>query len=233
MPVRGVFMEANPARDRMIQPDWCQVIDALSSLKYNLLCLEIYGTESGNRFQGLHCPQESLCFPVPSQDALRTTSHLDWHSPVKGRWFHEDYLPYLREKEEGFAELLAYGAEKGISIVPVFSSLGANSFLPRCVPEISAKDGSGKATGAGYCTSSEKTRAFLTNFYGSFLDKYYPAGVEYFHLRMDELRPEYADPSAPSKAVPSLCKCKLCAKKKPEALFQEYLLPNQQMYSQS
>ena len=224
VPVRGVLMEANPARERMIQPDWCQVIDLLSALKYNLLCLEIYGTESGNRFQGLNYPQESLCFAIPSQENLKTTCHLDWYSAAKGRWFHEDYLPFLREKEEGFAELLAYGAEKGISIVPVFSSLGANTFLPRCVPEISAKDSAGKTTGAGYCTSSEKTRAFLSNFYGSFLEKYYPAGVEYFHLRMDELRPEYANPQNPSKAMPSECKCKACAKKKPEALFQDYLL---------
>ncbi|MBQ6474295.1 MAG: hypothetical protein IJJ33_20105 [Victivallales bacterium] len=224
VPVRGVFMESNPARERMNQPDWCQVIDSLSALKYNLLCLEIYGTDSGNRFQGLRYPQESLCCSIPTQDALKTTSHLDWYSPAKGRWVHEDYLPFLREKEDALAELLAYGAEKGIAIVPVFSSLGANTFLPRCISEISAKDASGKATGAGYCTSSEKTRSFLAKFYGSFLERYYPAGVEYFHLRMDESGPEYPSPAAPTKAVPSACKCKMCAKKRPEALFQDYLL---------
>lgn len=223
IPTRGIFIENKWGPDRMTIADWCKTIDQLSTMKYNTMGIGMYGCWGSCRFEGGNKPTEFLMVPVPGHENLKTVQTLKWYSPEKDTWYTEEYLPTLREKEDLLTDIIAHAAEKGITVIPFFNSFGHNTFFAREIPEISAKDENGNATGVGYCITSPKTRDFVEKLYTSILDKYYPNGADYFHIQMDEVWPDMPWPDDPMKVGDPWCKCESCQKNKPEQNLLDYV----------
>ena len=211
MPWRGFYLPCTPGVDHLAMTDGMQLLDLMSASKLNLLILDFYQCDPVSRFDTKDASDERLLVPVPGKDDWKTFHHLEWYNVAKNCWVKETYAPVLRETEEALPELLNYGAEKGIVVVPSFPGFDSNSFLARAVPALSAKNASGKPLQAGICTTSREARAFLEQFYTSFLAKYFPTGLPFLHIGLGDFG-----------AVP--CKCKACKGKKPGELLQDYVL---------
>ncbi len=225
LPVRGIFVENKWGPDRMINTDWFQAIDAISSVKMNTLGVGLYGCWGSCRFQGAEMPSEFLMLPSPfeEQEDLRSEHRLRWYDPTGDMWHDETYMPFMAQ-HDFFADVITYGRERGVSIIPFINSLGHNTLLPRLRPEISARDSAGQATGTGYCLSSSKTKEFLTQFYGRVMEKYFPEGVEYFHIELDEVYEDYPHPVEAKRKESPWCCCDQCKTSKREELFVEHLV---------
>jgi hypothetical protein len=223
LPVRGVFVENKWGPDRMCLADWYQTIDEMAAVKLNTIGVGLYGCWGRCRFENGDRPSEFLMVPVPEHDELKHEQLMRWYSAEQEEWKAERYLPAMYEGDF-FQEVEAYGRERGVRVVPFVNSLGHNTLIPRTLPELSAKDAKGEATGVGYCTSIKETRDFIEAFYGSILERYFPMGTEYFHIQLDEVWPDHPWPEEPSKLGEPWCQCKLCEKLSREELFQNYVL---------
>ena len=220
MPYRGIFVENKWGPDRMALCDWYLVIDRMSALKMNCLGVGLYGCWGSCRYEGQ--PTEFLMVPVPDHPELVTGKKLRWYSPDEGEWFDESYLPVMFE-EDLLGEVVAYGREKGVKIIPFVNSLGHNTMIPRLLPEISAKDKDGVPQGIGYCLCNPKTREFIEAFYGSIIERYYADGLEFFHVELDEVWPDYGDPDDPTRQLNPWCECADCQKIEREESLQDYI----------
>jgi len=218
---RGIFVENKWGPDRMARGDWFLVVDRLAALKMNALGIGLYGCWGNCRYEDW--PTEFLMVPVPGHPELKTEKRLRWYSPGKGRWISETYLPRIFE-EDFLGEVVAYGRDRGVTVIPFVNSLGHNTMIPRLVPEIAAKDADGTPRGVGYCLSSPRTRAFIEGFYGSVAERYFPGGAEFFHIQMDEVWPDHPDPHDPHRRVNPWCQCPECSARKQEENLQDYVL---------
>lgn len=223
LPVRGIFVENKWGPDRMCVLDWCRVIDELAAVKLNTIGIGLYGCWGNCRFEGGDRPTEFLMVPVPEHEELKSQHLLRWYSPESGEWKLDSYLPAMYEGDF-LQEVVAYGHERGVRVVPFVNSFGHNTLIPRLLPALSAKDAKGKPTGVGYCISAKETREFIKAFYSSIIERYFPAGAEYFHVQLDEVWPDYPWPEEPSKAGEPWCQCKTCKKNSKEKNFQDYVL---------
>jgi hypothetical protein len=218
---RGIFIECKWGPDRMDVLDWSLVIDRMAAMKMNRLGVGLYGCWGKCRFEGT--PTEFLMVPVPEHEELKSEKHLRWYSPDMEEWKDETYLPRMFE-DDFFGEVVRYGAEKGVSVIPFVNSLGHNTLIPRLMPEISAKDADGNPTGVGYSIADPKTREFIESFYGSIIERYYPDGIEFFHIQMDEVWPDYPDPEDPHKVASPWCEAPVSKAKSNEENLQDYIL---------
>ena len=223
MPIRGIFVECKWGPDRMTLTDWCSVIDALGSAHLNTLGIGLYGCWGNCRMEAPDRPTEFLMVPVPGHDGLASTHHLRWYSPKRQDWREETYRPAMAA-EDFLADVVAYGRERGVNVVPYVNSLGHNTLIPRLLPDIAAKDVDGNPTGSGYCLSNPQTRAFLADFYGAIVDRFAPTGCDTFHVQLDEIGTTHPDPDDPHRTAPTWCQCPDCAAKSHEQLLQEHLL---------
>ena len=219
---RGIFMEDKWGSDLMGFSDWKELVDFLAAYKLNVLGVGLYGC---------WCVQyrgevtEFLMVPVPGRPELQTEKTIVWYSPREGRWESATYLPRMY-CEDFFGALVAYGRTRGVNVIPFVNSLGHNTLFPRLVPEISARDASGRPTGYGYCLSSPQTWEFITSLYGSIADRYLlPNASEFFHIQMDEIYTVIgADPADPKKTVDPECKCAACQSTPVGTRIQEYII---------
>ena len=232
LPVRGIFIENKWGPDRMTSTDWFQAIDAVSSVKMNTLGVGLYGCWGSCRFEGAERPSEFLMLPSPflpededepQLDEFHHEHRLRWYDAAHDLWHDETYLPYLTQ-HDFFPEIISYGKERGVNIVPFFNSLGHNTLLPRIMPEIAALDAEGKPAGMGYCLSSEKTREFIGSYYGKIIKKYFPEGLEYFHVELDEVYADHPHPEQPLKKESPWCQCQSCQGKERKELLEDYLV---------
>jgi len=225
LPVRGIFIENKWGPDRMLPTDWFQAIDAVSSVKMNTLGIGLYGCWGSCRLEGENKPSEFLFVPSADEELadLHSEHRLRWYDPAGELWHDETYLPFMFENDT-LAEIINYGKERGVNVIPFFNSLGHNTLLPRLRPEISARDEDGKPTGVGYCTTAPETRKFLEKLYGGIVKKYYPDGLEYFHLELDEVWPTFPHPEDALKKESPWCCCPTCKGKDHGQLFQDHLL---------
>lgn len=223
LPVRGIFVENKWGPDRMSVADWSQVIDEMAAVKLNTLGIGLYGCWGGCRFEGANRPTEFLMVPVPGHDELKNEHLVRWYSPEREEWKFEASAPAMYEGDF-LQEVETYGRERGVKVVPFVNSLGHNTLIPRLMPALSAKDAKGKATGVGYCTSATETREFIEAFYESIITRYFPLGIEYFHVQLDEVWPDKPWPDEPSKIGEPWCQCKACKKNSAEKNFQDYVL---------
>ena len=220
---RGIFVECKWGPDRMTLQDWCQTIDTLATMKLNTLGIGIYGCWGSCRYEGGTRLTEFLMVPVPEHDDLNKQHRLRWYSPKEKEWQEADYKEFSRENDF-FGEVVAYGKERGITVIPFVNSLGHNTFFPRMMPELSAKNADGTPTANGYCLSSPEVRKFVEDFYTSIIDRYYPGGCDFFHVQLDEIGETRVSPEDPLKNGSPWCQCPKCAKKSHEALLTEYIL---------
>jgi hypothetical protein len=220
LPNRGIFVENKWGPDRMTLTDWCLVIDRLARMKMNRLGIGLYGCWGSCRFEDR--PTEFLLASVPEHEELVNEHRLRWYSPDAGKWQDETYLPRLVE-DDCLGAVVEYGREKGVTVIPFVNSLGHNTLIPRTIPEISAKDADGNPVGMGYCLSNPKTREFIKGFYESIIDRYFPEGIDYFHIQMDEVYADYPDPEDPHKVGSPWCQCEQCRKTTQEELLRDYI----------
>ena len=218
---RGLFVEDKWGPDRMTLDDWRLVIDRLARLRMNTLGIGLYGCWGGCRYEGQ--PTEFLMVPVPGHPELKTDKHLRWYSPAAGSWQRDSYLPRLFA-QDFLGDIVAYGRQCGVTVVPFVNSLGHNTMIPRRFPAVSAKDPDGTPRHIGYCLSAPETRRFIQDFYGSILDRYYPDGADLFHIQLDEVWPDYADPDDPHRRVDPWCACPACAARDREQNLQDYVI---------
>ena len=221
MPNRGIFVENKWGPARMTLNDWYVTIDRLAALKLNCLGIGLYGCWGNCRYEGQ--PTEFLMVAVPDRPELQTLHKLRWYSPRRSQWCEESYLPVMFANNF-LAEVALYGREKGVSVIPFVNSLGHNTMFPRLMPQVSAKAKDGTPTGVGYCLSAPETRQFLEGFYGSILTRYYPEGADFFHIELDEVWPDNADPADPHKVAEPWCQCEACRRHSKEENLQDYIL---------
>jgi hypothetical protein len=161
--------------------------------------------------------------PVPEHEELKSEKHLRWYSPDDEEWKEETYLPRMFE-DDFLGEVVRYGAEKGVSVIPFVNSLGHNTLIPRLMPEISAKNADGTPTWVGYSIANPKTREFIEAFYGSIIERYYPDGIDFFHIQMDEVWPDYPDPQDPGKVASPWCEAPVSKARSNEENLQDYVI---------
>lgn len=225
LPVRGIFVENKWGPDRMLAADWFQMIDSLSGNKMNTLGIGLYGCWGECRFEGSDRPTEFLMIPPPAEEfaGLQNEHRLRWYTISNDIWHDELYQPATVQRDF-LLEIITYGRERGVEVIPFFNSLGHNTLIPRVYPEVSARDAKNKPTGMNYCTSAPATRTFLEKFYGAIIEKYYHNVLEYFHVELDEVWDSFPHPGRPLKKEAAWCACPACAKKTPGELFCEHLL---------
>ncbi len=218
---RGIFVEDKWGPDRMKLPDWCLLIDRLSALKLNRLGVGLYGCWGNCRFEG--DLTEFLQVPVPGHEELRKEHHLRWYSPDFSRWNDQAYLSPMFE-ENFLAEVVNYGKEKGVTVMPFVNSLGHNTLIPRLLPAVSAKEKNGTPRGVGYSIADPATRSFIEGFYGSIIERYFPGGIDYFHIQMDEVWPDNPDPADALRVASPWCQARVSAKHTDEENLRDYIL---------
>lgn len=228
MPLRGIISECNWGNERMSRGDWYQVINAISSFKLNALCLGIYNCVPSCRISEPQMPSEFLMTPVseePNDTDPRSLSRFRFYNLKYDRWYDRTELPTMFE-EDFFSDVLNYGRERGVAIYPYFNLLSSSSLLPTILPALSAKNAKGKPTHASLCLTSSEARETLMDFLGSFLRKYYPKGVKYFHLGLAELNDIHAHEEDGGCESPwcKCAKCKALSEDKRLANFLEYLV---------
>ena len=224
---RGIFVEDKWGPDRMTREDWFLVIQRLAAHKMNRLGIGLYGCWGNCRFEpgpeGKGWPTEFLMVPVPGYPELKSEKRLRWYSPLARMWRDETYLPRIFA-EDFLGEVVAYGRERGVTVVPFVNSLGHNTMIPRLVPEISAKDERGESLGIGYCLANPQTLRFIEGFYGSVVDRYYPDGADFFHIQLDEVWSDHPDPADPHRSAEPWCRCPECRSREREENLQEYVV---------
>jgi len=207
MRTRGIFTENKWGPDLMTPEDWRGVIDYLAERKCNNLGVGIYGcwcVQYDGRIT------EFLMAPVPGHPELQTPKTIRWFSPAQGKWQEMDYLPRMFE-QDFLGEVVAYGQERGVTVIPYVNSLSHNTLVPRLLPALSARDEAGRPlAGGGYCLSNPETLRFVTSWYETLFKRCFaPHGVRTFHIQMDEVYDEF-------------CRCPDCRRRPREEMLQDY-----------
>jgi hypothetical protein len=209
--------------------DWCQTIDRLAAVKMNTMGIGLYGCWGSCRYEGPDKPTEFLMVPVAGRDDLKTPHTLRWFSPKDDQWHEDTYLAPFVVQEDLLRNVVEYGRERGVTVVPFVNSFGHNTYFARTLPELSAKDANGNPTGVGYCITSPETREFVEKFYEGIISRHFVAkggedkSIEYFHIQMDEVWPDYPWPDDPTKVGDPWCQCERCTAKKPEENLLDYV----------
>lgn len=208
---RGHFLETRYGTDLMELEDWKQVIDFMVEHKENQLTVSVYGCWQV-QFDGR--VSEYVFMPFVGYPELKTPVFQKYYSPRQGKWINKQTWTPMYEKDF-LGELMAYGRDNGVMVVPMMNSLGHNTLIPRMYPEVSAKDENGEPSFTGYCTSNPRTYALIFDLYDQIIDRYAkPNGVDAFDIGMDEVRDGYAYLAGDVGRVRSpWCRCPACRDK--------------------
>ena len=208
---RGHFLETRYGTDCMELEDWKQVVDFMESHKENQLTVSVYGCWQV-QFDGR--VSEYVFAPFENRPELKAPVFRKYYSPAKQEWVDVETLAPMYEKDF-LGELMAYGRERGVQVVPMMNSLGHNTLIPRLYPEVSAKDEKGEPSLTGYCTSNPKTYELIFELYDQIIDRYcVPNGVDAFDIGMDEVRDGKAYLAGDVGNLRSpWCKCPSCSRK--------------------
>ncbi|MGC9319916.1 MAG: BREX system Lon protease-like protein BrxL, partial [Armatimonadota bacterium] len=184
------------------------VIDYLAERKLNNLGIGLYGC---------WCVQydgeitEWINVPVPDHPELKREWTIRWYSPTDCKERQITYLPPIFE-HDFFGDVVAYGQERGVEVIPYVNSLGHNTLIPRIIPEFAAKNESGEPQGYGYCLSNPDVVEFVTGWYEHIYETYLkPHGVHTFHIQLDEVGTKF-------------CRCPECSQRPMEEMFQDWAI---------
>ncbi len=209
---RGHFMECRFGSNLMTLEDWKGVVDDMVEMKMNQLVVALYGCWC-IQYDGII--SEYIYIPLETRPELRVDVIKRYYSPKEDKWINETVRVPMAEKDF-FGDLIAYGKQRGVEIVPLWNSYGHNTLLPRKYPEVSAKDENGNLTSHGFCLSHPGTYELLYSIFDEIIDKYLrPNGIESFHIGLDEVADDFelaTDVSNPFKAYSPWCKCEECSK---------------------
>jgi hypothetical protein len=205
---RGVFVEDKWGPDLMELEDWKHVIDYLAERKLNNLGIGLYGCWCV-QYDGTIT--EWINVSVPGHPELKREWTIRWYSPSEDAEKEITYLPPIFE-QDFFGDVVAYGKERGVEVIPYVNSLGHNTLIPRLIPEFAAKTEEGEPRGTGYCLSNPELREFVKEWYGHIYESYLkPNDVHTFHIQLDEVREAF-------------CRCPECAKTPNERIFQDWAM---------
>lgn len=205
---RGLLIESRYGSNVMEREDWFAMLDDLASKKMNAAQIVLYGCWSV-QFDGR--VSEYMYIPLRKHPELKTPMVVRYYSPSEGRWIDYETLPPIF-RDDLFGQIVAYGKERGITVIPVWNSLGHNSFLPAQLPETSAKEESGEPTLHGFCTSNDATYELLFSIYDQIIDEYLlPNGIDTIHIGMDEISDARARNTKDIMKIRSpWCSCEKC-----------------------
>ncbi len=222
MAYRGLFCESRWGPDLMSLEDWKAAVDYLVELKFNMLTVGIYNCWPIQYYGRV---SEWLLVPIRALPQLKSPQRIDYYSPSKGDWVRLEYLPRMFE-EDFFGELVAYGAERGVTIRPHFNTPGHNTLIPRLIPEISAKDEDGNPTGYGFCIHNPRTYEVMFTIVDEICQRYLlPNGVRSYHIAGDEVYPlRGMNPDRPLERISPWCRCPECRKYSEGELYVEYIV---------
>lgn len=183
---RGLLVESRYGSNLMERQDWFDMIDDLAEKKMNCAQIVIYGCWSV-QFDGRI--SEYLYIPLRKHPQLQTPMTVKYFDPVKGEWIHKETLPPIF-RDDLLGEIMAYGKERGVTVMPVWNSLGHNTLLPRMLPETSSIMEDGNPSEVCFCTNAEATYETLFSIYDQILNEYLiPNGIDCFHIGLDEVQP--------------------------------------------
>lgn len=191
IPVRGVFAECFWGPDLMTLRDWCGVIDELAASKLNLLCVGVHGGWERRHPQATDTRPEFLFAPVLDDPGRLPATRIRYYDPELGDARTIEYVPVIY-REDLLGDIIAYAAERGIRVVPLFNGPGHATLLPRLFPELSAVGDDGQPTGYGYTFSHPDTMAMLKRMMERIVERYLkPHGQTWFHIGIDEVLDYY------------------------------------------
>ena len=208
MKTRGVFVEDKWGPDLMELEDWKGIIDYLAARKMNNLGIGLYGCWCVQYDGGV---TEWINVPVPGHPELKREWTIRWYSPTTGQIEQISYLPPIFE-QDFFGELVAYGQERGVEVIPYVNSLGHNTLIPRLIPEFAAKNEQGEPEQWGYCLSNPDLVEFVKSWYQQIYEKYLkPNGVHTFHIQLDEVGTAF-------------CRCEKCSQQSMEENLKDWVV---------
>ncbi len=215
--IRGYIQESRWGSNVMEKEEWFALIDDIAAKKLNQLNVTLYCCWNV-QYDGRVA--EYLYFPVKGYPQLQTPMRVKYYSPAQNKWIEEEILPPIF-RNDFFGELIQYGKDRCVDVVPCINSFGHNTYLPRTVPEVSPLDAEGNPTNTGFCTSIEETYRLLFHMYDQLIDNYLiPNGIRTFSIGLDEVRAEYAtDPNNPATAPSPWCQCPVCQQKSKQDIF--------------
>lgn len=208
---RGHFLESRYGTNLMTLDDWKDAIDDFVEKKQNIMTVSLYGCW-GMQYDKEVC--EYVYFSLDKYPKLKTSVITKYYSPKQKKWIDKvEDTPIATQ--DFFGEMCAYGAERGVEIVPLINSYGHNTIIPRMYPEVSAKLADGTPCGNGFCTQSDKTYELLFDIYDAIIDRYLtPNGITSFDIGMDEIDDQSGiigvNPDDPFAALPAFCECEKC-----------------------
>ncbi len=192
VPVRGMMVEAGRGGVLMEQDAWFELMSRMASVKLNHLAIRLWGHN-----QGRGNADERLLISLVDDPEMHSQSSCKWFSPRDDQWCAETMVPKLAETEK-LADLVVYAKERDIVLAPYVDGLGRGAPFARIKSELSALGSDGKPTGLSLCPSNPAVREFLKSLCASVFERYYPTGVQAFHLDFSNLGDE------------PLCHCDLC-----------------------
>ncbi len=205
---RGVFIEDKWGPDLMELDDWKRLIDYLVERKLNNLGIGLYGCWCV-QYDGTIT--EWINVPVPGHPELKREWTIRWYSPSDDEEKEITYLPRIFE-QDFFGDIVAYGRERGVEVIPYVNSLGHNTLIPRLIPEFAAKTEDGEPEQFGYCLSNPAVHEFVKGWYGHIYETYLkPHGVHTFHIQLDEVGSGF-------------CRCEKCRQTPNERMFQDWAM---------
>ncbi|MGI5818711.1 MAG: family 20 glycosylhydrolase [Armatimonadota bacterium] len=205
---RGVFVEDKWGPDLMELDDWKDVIDYLAERKLNNLGIGLYGCWCV-QYDGTIT--EWINVPVPGHPELKREWTIRWYSPADDEEKEITYLPPIFE-QDFFGDIVAYGQERGVEVIPYVNSLGHNTLIPRLIPEFAAKNEDGEPEQFGYCLSNPDLVEFVKGWYGQIYETYLkPSDVHTFHIQLDEVGTKF-------------CRCAKCSETPNERIFQDWAM---------
>lgn len=217
---RGLFIESRYGSNIMEKDEWFAMIDDLASKKLNVANICLYGCWS---IQYDDRVSEYMYIPLRKYPQLKTPMTVRYFDPRKNEWVDYETLPPIF-RDDLLGQIIAYGKEKGVTVIPLWNSLGHNTLLPAQLPQTSAKTESGEPTLYGFCTNDEATYEVLFNIYDQIIDEYLiPNGIDIFHIGLDEVQDgrgrNVADLKDLDKVRSPWCKCPKCRDKSKGELF--------------
>ncbi|NLO07291.1 MAG: family 20 glycosylhydrolase [candidate division WS1 bacterium] len=205
---RGVFVEDKWGPDLMELDDWKDVVDYLAERKLNNLGIGLYGCWCV-QYDGTIT--EWINVPVPGHPELKREWTIRWYSPTEHAEKEITYLPPIFA-QDFFGEIVAYGRQRGVEVIPYVNSLGHNTLIPRLIPEFAAKTETGEPEEFGYCLSNPDVVEFVKSWYGHMYETYLkPNGVHTFHIQLDEVGTKF-------------CRCAKCSEIPKEKQFQDWAM---------
>lgn len=191
---RGVSVAAGWTCARMRLDEWSVLVDRLATAKVNTLMLDLFGPGGAGQ-----PPQpEFLMVPFPSAPDFKTENALTWSKlaePQPGT----DTLPPVMQAEGFLGQVVSYGQERGVGVVPVLDFAGPSAVLTKAFPVLAAAGGNG-----AICLSSAAARECIEKLYSEFVGLYFPQGLAFLGLRGEAFT-----------GAASACSCKACRAQPP------------------